>query len=98
MLFNVVEKVKLVGIMLTIDLKWEENTKYLCGKARQKLWLLRRMRGLQLSDVQMLDVYFKEIRFILEKSKFALFKKVVETEVTSYIVPCYLWIMEMAPS
>ena len=65
-MLQVVEKVKLVGIMITNDLKWEENTKYLCTKARQKLWLLRRMKGLELSDLQMLDVYSKEIRSILE--------------------------------
>ena len=65
-MLQVVDKVKLVGIMITNDLKWEENTKYLCTKARQKLWLLRRMKGLELSDLQMLDVYSKEIRSILE--------------------------------
>ena len=63
---DVVEKVKLVGIIITNNLKWEENTNYLCGKARQKLWLLRRMKSLDLSIRQMLDIYCKEIRSILE--------------------------------
>ena len=59
---EVVEKVKLT----TKNLKWEENTTYLYGKARQKLWLLRRMKSLDLSIRQMLDIYCKEIRSILE--------------------------------
>ena len=63
---DVVHKVKLVGIIITNDLRWEENTNYLCGKARQKLRVLRRMKSLNLTVSQMLDIYFKEIRAILE--------------------------------
>ena len=63
---NVVHQFKLVGVVITDDLKWEENTKYICQKARRKLWLLRRMRGLDLTIPQMLDVYCKEVRSILE--------------------------------
>ena len=63
---NVVHQFKLVGVVVTDDLKWEENTKYICQKARRKLWLLRRMKGLNLTVLQMVDVYCKEVRSILE--------------------------------
>ena len=63
---NVVHQFKLVGVVVTDDLKWEENTKYICQKARRKLRLLRRMKGLNLTVLQMVDVYCKEVRSILE--------------------------------
>ena len=63
---EVVSKIKLVGVIITNDLKWEDNTNYICEKARHKLWLLRRMKGLNLDTFQMLDVYQKEVRSILE--------------------------------
>ena len=56
----------LVGIILSQDLKWSKNTRFICEKARSKLWILRRMQGLQLNEWQLFDVYTKEIRSVLE--------------------------------
>ena len=61
-----VEEIKLVGVVITDDLRWEKNTEFICHKARKKLWLLRRMKSLDLTNMQMLDVYCKEVRSILE--------------------------------
>ena len=63
---NCISETKLVGIIITDDLKWQKNTDYICQKARKKIWLLRRMKSLKLSAKQMLDVYQKEIRSIVE--------------------------------
>ena len=56
----------IVGIIITDDLKWQKNTDYICQKARKKIWLLRRMKSRKLSAKQLLDVYQKEIRSIVE--------------------------------
>ena len=61
-----VPSVRLVGVILSQDLKWSENTRYICAKARRKLWILRRMQALDLNEFQLFDVYMKEIRSILE--------------------------------
>ena len=52
--------------MLTRDLKWESNTNYICKKARNKLWLLRRIKQFGLGRSFMFDLYTKEIRSLLE--------------------------------
>ena len=57
---------KLVGVVLSQDLRWSKNTEYICSKARQKLWILRRILKLDLDIHKMFDVYIKEIRSILE--------------------------------
>ena len=61
-----VKDIKLVGVYVTDDLKWQRNTDYICSKARRKLWLLRRMKVLNLSTVQLVVVYCKEVRSLLE--------------------------------
>ena len=61
-----VEEMKLLGVVVSSDLKWTKNTTYICQKARTKLWILRRMAFLDLSVAEMFDVYAKEVRSILE--------------------------------
>ena len=63
---QVVKEAKLLGIILTSDLKWGANTDYLCGKAYRKMWTIRRMKVLDMDPLIILDVYIKEIRSVLE--------------------------------
>ena len=65
-LLTQVKETKLVGVFITENLKWERNTSYICEKARKKLWLLRRMKQLNLSTLQFYDVFNKEVRSVLE--------------------------------
>ena len=57
---------KLVGVVVSADLRWYKNTEYICQKARKKLWILRRLAALGLSSDTLYDVYTKEVRSILE--------------------------------
>ena len=61
-----VRKSKILGINVTDNLKWSENTKYIVDKAMSRLWILRRMKNLGLDNNVIIDVYFKEIRSVLE--------------------------------
>ena len=65
-LIEYISETKLVGIILCESLRWHKNTAYICQKARQKMWLLRRMLKLGLDVATMFDVYTKEVRSILE--------------------------------
>jgi len=63
---NTTEESKVLGVMISSNLKWRSNTTYICSKARRKLWLLRRLQHLGLSRTDLFDVYAKEVRSILE--------------------------------
>ena len=63
---EVVNRTKLLGVMLTSDLKWSANTDYICKKAYKSMWTLRRMKVLNLDPLLILDVYMKEIRSVVE--------------------------------
>ena len=56
-----ISETKLVGVIVSEDLKWHKNTAYICGKARSKLWILRRLLKVNLDLHQMFDVYSKEM-------------------------------------
>ena len=60
------KQTKLLGIILSDDLKWANHVDYMCQRANRKIWLLRRMKILKLDENIMLDFYCKEVRSILE--------------------------------
>ena len=62
----VTTETKLLGVMISSDLKWAANTDYICKKGYKKMWILRRMKLLNVSPSILLDVYTKEIRLVLE--------------------------------
>ena len=36
---EVVSEMKLVGVVITSDLRWVKNTQYICQKAMEKMWI-----------------------------------------------------------
>ena len=43
---EVTDEMKLLGVKITEDLKWNANTQYITSKAYKRLWLLRRLKNL----------------------------------------------------
>ena len=66
-ILEVVEKTRLLGIILTSDLRWEANTLFICTKAMAKMWLLRRMKTMKMDPQIIFDYYIKEIRVLGEQ-------------------------------
>ena len=52
-----VSQAKILGIIITDDLKWSENTDFITKKAMSRLWTLRRMKNLGISKDIIYDVY-----------------------------------------
>ena len=61
-----VRQSKILGLVITDDLKWYQNTKYITERALSKIWTIRRLKNLGLTNDFIFDVYTKEIRSILE--------------------------------
>ena len=57
---------QLLGVVITSDLKWDENTDFITSKAFRRLWLLRRLKKLGASKKALLDIYTKNVRSVLE--------------------------------
>ena len=65
-LLSSVSEMKLLGVYITDDLKWKRNTEFIVSKARQKIWMIRRLIPFKLTSHELFDVYCKEVRSILE--------------------------------
>jgi hypothetical protein len=63
---EVVEEIKLLGVMITSDLKWNAHCDFICQKAFARLWMLRRLKPLGASVDVLLEIYVTQIRNILE--------------------------------
>ena len=65
-MLEVVEEVRLLGVIVRSDLKWHSNTKMLCEKGYKRLWMLRNLKKLGASKPALVDVYYKQCRSVLE--------------------------------
>ena len=61
-----IDHAKLLGLIISSDLKWDLNTDYMCQKARSKIYLLRSMKNCGLNLNELVDAYKKEVRSLLE--------------------------------
>ena len=65
---EVVNKAKLLGVIITDDLKWDENTEYLVKKANSRMELLRKVASFTSSIDDKKTIYIQYVRSILEQS------------------------------
>ena len=65
-LIELVEHTKLLGLIISSDLSWSMNTDYMVNRCNAKLWVVRKLKKLGASDGDLLDVYCKQIRSIVE--------------------------------
>ena len=63
---EVVNEIKLLGLTIRSDLKWTSNTHDMVVKANKKLWILRRLKSIGAKVSDLVEVYTKQIRCILE--------------------------------
>ena len=63
---EVVQTTKLLGLIIRSDLKWISNTENMIKKANKRLWILRRLRNLGANKENLVEVYTKQVRCILE--------------------------------
>ena len=63
---EVVEEFRLLGVIFQTNLSWQANTDLLCKKGFSRLWMLKRLKSLGCTKNELVDVYYKQIRCVLE--------------------------------
>ena len=63
---EVVEKVKLLGVTIQCDLKWDSQVDNILKKAKQKMFMLRKLKAAGFNSQELLIVYKGYIRPLLE--------------------------------
>ena len=56
----------MLGVTFNSYLKWHSHVAVVTKRANMKLWLLRRLKGLGAASDKVLDLYFKQVRSVLE--------------------------------
>ena len=64
--FQVVEQMKILGVTVNSNLKWRDNTDNIVKKAYKRLWLIKRLKSLGANQSELIDMYQKMVRSILE--------------------------------
>ena len=57
---------KLLGIVFQTNMKWQANTTNLCRNGYSRLWILRNLKKHGAGIKDLLDVYIKQCRCVLE--------------------------------
>ena len=60
------KETRILGLIVRSDLKWTSNTLYIVKKANQRLWLIKRLKNLGAARTDLVDVFTKQIRSVLE--------------------------------
>ena len=63
---EVVDEIWLLGLIIRSDLKWISNTENMVKKANKRLWILRRLKFLGAQEHDLVDIFIKQIRSVLE--------------------------------
>ena len=65
-IINVAKKIKLLGVILTDDLKWAENTLNICSKVNKKLYQICTLKHWGLQRAEMVTAWRSMLRPIAE--------------------------------
>ena len=63
---EVVDEIRLLGLIIRSDLKWISNTENMVKKAYKRVWMIRRLKYLGAQGCDLIDVYVKQVRSVLE--------------------------------
>ena len=63
---EVVDRVTLLGVKLRSDMRFSDNTDFICQKGYARLWMIRRLKNLGASQTELIDIYQKQVRSVLE--------------------------------
>ena len=63
---EVVDEMRLLGLIIRSDMKWLSNTENMVMKANKRLCIMRRLRYLGAQELDLVDIYTKQIRSVLE--------------------------------
>ena len=63
---ELMEETKLLGVVITSDLKWRKNTEYLPTRGYSRLWMVKRLKKLNCPVEELLATFIKQVRSIIE--------------------------------
>ena len=72
---ELVESMKLLGVMITRNLTLNDNTQYITKRGFSKLWMLRRLKQFGANSSQLLEREFKFISYVTKYNKQVFYRE-----------------------
>jgi hypothetical protein len=63
-----VNETKLLGLVLSDNLKWQSNTSFIVRKAYKRMTILQKLYAFNVPEEELLEIYILYIRSVLESS------------------------------
>ena len=63
---EVVEEIKLLWVIVTNDMKWQNNTNSIIGKCYARMWMLKNFKKYGADEHHLFETYIQQIRSISE--------------------------------
>ena len=60
------EELKLLGLVIQSDMTWGANIDSMVQKAKKRLWIIRRLKNPGAQEKDLVDLYNKQVRSVLE--------------------------------
>ena len=67
-LLEIINETKLLGTIITTDLKWYKNTEMLVKKSYQRMMILHKLYAFKVDVMDLVNIYILYIRSLLEQS------------------------------
>ena len=77
---EVITETRLVGVIITDDMKWERQVADMMQRAFAKIWILRRLKSLGATKSTLLLVYYRHVRSIVEYAAPAWHKAITQRQ------------------
>ena len=81
-LLETVSETKLLGTIITSDLKWHRNTEMLIKKAYQRMLILHKLYSFHVPDSELVNIYILYLRSVLEQSCQVWHHSITEEEIS----------------
>ena len=63
---ELVENMRLLGVEIRSDMRWNDNTDSICKKFYMRLWIIRNLKKLGTQQSELVDIYTKQVRVMAE--------------------------------
>ena len=81
-LLDIIDEIKLLGVTVTSDLKWNQNTNTLVRKSYARMQILRKLYGFSVPIADLIKIYIIYVRSLLEISCVVWASSLTEQQIT----------------
>ena len=81
---ELMEQTKLLGVIIDSNLSWTSNTEFIVSRCNSKMWVVRQLKKLGASRSDLIDIFCKQFRNILEFAVLVLNSSLIGEDIAKF--------------